>query len=187
MSKKDRLSLPVLIVAGILLLLSMTPLMVAAVRFSPAQSPTQTPSVVVIVAPNNSGATDINFAPANVLLVIGVNNTIILKNRGYCRSHYHVKFRGYISFRYRRHFRGDLIWSDNFHHTRNVPLSLPIPPFYHARHDHSSRRWKLIRHGSSLSLSKYLVSVWTVLLSAKELYERPASNFINYCYDLGIF
>jgi plastocyanin len=80
LSKKDRLSLPVLIVAGILLMLSMTPLMVAAVRFSPAQSPTQTPSVVVIVAPNNSGATDINFAPANVLLVIGVNNTIILKN-----------------------------------------------------------------------------------------------------------
>jgi len=61
-------------------MLSMTPLMVAALRVSPAQAPTQTPSIVVIVAPNNSGATNINFAPANVLLVVGVNNTIILKN-----------------------------------------------------------------------------------------------------------
>ena len=69
-----------LVVAGVLLTLSMTPLLVGAVRLSPVQAPTQTPNVVVIVAPNNSGAVEINFAPANVLLVIGVNNTIVLKN-----------------------------------------------------------------------------------------------------------
>ena len=58
----------------------MTSALVAAVHVSPVQVPTQASSVVVIVAPNNSGAVAINFAPANVLLVIGVNNTIILKN-----------------------------------------------------------------------------------------------------------
>ena len=58
----------------------MTPILVAAVRFSPLQAPTQSITTVVIVAPNNSGAVSINFAPANVMLVIGVNNTIILKN-----------------------------------------------------------------------------------------------------------
>jgi len=68
------------VVAGILLILSMTSALVAAVHVSPVQVPTQASSVVVIVAPNNSGAVAINFAPANVLLVIGVNNTIILKN-----------------------------------------------------------------------------------------------------------
>jgi len=69
-----------MIVAAILLMLSMTPMLVAAVQFSPVEAPTQSITTVVIVAPNNSGATNLNFVPANVLLVIGVNNTIILKN-----------------------------------------------------------------------------------------------------------
>jgi plastocyanin len=75
-----RVTLSGLVVAVVLLVLSVTTLTVAAIHVSPVEAPTGTPSVVVIVAPNNSGATDINFAPANVLLVIGVNNTIILKN-----------------------------------------------------------------------------------------------------------
>ena len=75
-----KLPVLLLLIAGFLLILSMTPLLVAAVQFNPAQAPTQSITTVVIVAPNNSGATNINFAPANVLLVIGVNNTIILKN-----------------------------------------------------------------------------------------------------------
>jgi len=75
-----RPELTALVVAAILLILSMTPMLVAAVHFSPVQGPTASSSVVVIVAPNNSGAVSINFAPANVLLVIGVNNTIVLNN-----------------------------------------------------------------------------------------------------------
>ncbi|HMK83450.1 MAG TPA: cupredoxin domain-containing protein [Candidatus Bathyarchaeia archaeon] len=75
-----RPELTALVVAAVLLILSMTPILVAAIHFNPVQAPTQAPSVVVIVAPNNSGVASINFAPANVLLVIGVNNTIIMKN-----------------------------------------------------------------------------------------------------------
>lgn len=75
-----RPELTALVVAAVLLVLSMTPMLVGAVRLSAVEAPTQSVTTVVIVAPNNSGATDINFAPANVLLVIGVNNTIILKN-----------------------------------------------------------------------------------------------------------
>jgi len=73
-------AIPAMIVAAILLALSMTPLTVAAVHFNSVQAPTTSSTIVVIVAPNNSGAVEINFEPANVLLVIGVNNTIILKN-----------------------------------------------------------------------------------------------------------
>ena len=75
-----RPGLTALVVAAVFLVLSMAPISVAAVHLNPVQTPVAAPSVVVIVAPNNSGAVSINFAPANVLLVIGVNNTIILKN-----------------------------------------------------------------------------------------------------------
>ncbi|HYW02215.1 MAG TPA: cupredoxin domain-containing protein [Candidatus Acidoferrum sp.] len=75
-----RHGLTALVVAAVFLVLSMSPMSVAAVHLDQVQTPVAAPSVVVIVAPNNSGAVSINFAPANVLLVIGVNNTIILKN-----------------------------------------------------------------------------------------------------------
>ena len=75
-----RPGLTALIVAVALVILSMGSMSVAAVHSNQVQTPAAAPSVVVIVAPNNSGAVEINFAPANVLLVIGVNNTIILKN-----------------------------------------------------------------------------------------------------------
>jgi plastocyanin len=37
-------------------------------------------NIVVIVAPAGSGVSLTNFSPSNVTLVIGVNNTIVLKN-----------------------------------------------------------------------------------------------------------
>jgi plastocyanin len=36
---------------------------------------------VTITAPAGSGISQINFAPPNIVLVIGVNNTIVLKNQ----------------------------------------------------------------------------------------------------------
>ena len=80
MSGRARPGLTALVVAAVFLVLSMAPMSVAAVHLNQVQTPVAAPSVVVIVAPNNSGAVSINFAPANVLLVIGINNTIILKN-----------------------------------------------------------------------------------------------------------
>jgi plastocyanin len=32
------------------------------------------------VAPSGAGISEINFAPANIVLVIGVNNTLVMKN-----------------------------------------------------------------------------------------------------------
>jgi plastocyanin len=34
----------------------------------------------VIIAPSGAGISEINFEPANIVLVIGVNNTLVLKN-----------------------------------------------------------------------------------------------------------
>lgn len=44
------------------------------------QNPPSAGGIVYIVAPAGSGASQVNFSPSNVLLVIGVNNTIVLKN-----------------------------------------------------------------------------------------------------------
>jgi len=55
----------------------------AAVAASPQNRVLQTSGsggVVYIVAPMGSGSNSANFSPSNVLLVIGVNNTIVLKN-----------------------------------------------------------------------------------------------------------
>ena len=45
-----------------------------------SSSPAIAGAIVTVIAPINSGVAKINFAPADFVLVIGVNNTIVLKN-----------------------------------------------------------------------------------------------------------
>jgi plastocyanin len=45
-----------------------------------SSSPAIAGKIVTVVAPLNAGVAAINFTPANLVLVIGVNNTIVLKN-----------------------------------------------------------------------------------------------------------
>jgi plastocyanin len=90
----NRPALAVLAIAGILIALSITTVLVVPglqPRLVPASSvggtaqPTQ-PSIpsagkiVTVIAPDGSGIRQINFEPVDLVLVIGVNNTIVLKN-----------------------------------------------------------------------------------------------------------
>lgn len=90
----NRPALAVLAVAGLLLALSITSVLVIPglqPRLIPIPStggegqPNPIPGgergrPVTIVAPKGSGINEINFAPSNFVLVIGVNNTMILRN-----------------------------------------------------------------------------------------------------------
>lgn len=91
----NRPALAALAIAGILIALSITSMLVIPglqprlVPIASAGGGTQPfpPSVgelgkpVTIIAPAGSGLNEINFAPYDFVLVIGVNNTIILKNQ----------------------------------------------------------------------------------------------------------
>jgi plastocyanin len=87
-------ALAVLGIAGILLALTITSMLVIPglqPRLIPVSTsggggpsgsgpPPPTGAIVTIIAPSGSGIAQINFSPANFVLVIGVNNTIVLKN-----------------------------------------------------------------------------------------------------------
>lgn len=93
-AKANRPALAVLSVAGILLAISITTVLLVPglqPRYITAPSPSSGPSSgpgpqalpgaqVFVVAPSGAGISEINFAPANIVLVIGVNNTLVLKN-----------------------------------------------------------------------------------------------------------
>ena len=88
-------ALAVLAIAGLLIAMSITSVLLVPglqPRLVPASSvggtaePTQPSTApagktVIIVAPSGSGINQINFSPPNIVLVIGVNNTIELKNQ----------------------------------------------------------------------------------------------------------
>lgn len=86
-------ALAVLSIAGLLIAISITSVLVIPVlqpRFVPASSvgggtaPPSTPAAgktVTIIAPSGSGISQINFSPPNIVLVIGFNNTVVLKNQ----------------------------------------------------------------------------------------------------------
>lgn len=90
----NRPALTILAIAGILIAMSITAVLVipgfqprliqvSSVGGSPSSgvsSPAIAGSIVTVVAPPNSGVAAINFAPANFVLVIGINNTIVMKN-----------------------------------------------------------------------------------------------------------
>jgi plastocyanin len=92
--KANRPALAVLSVAGILLAISITTVLLVPglqPRYVAAPPPGIGPSggpgpqalpgaQVFILAPSGAGISEINFAPANIVLVIGVNNTLVLKN-----------------------------------------------------------------------------------------------------------
>jgi len=92
----NRPALAILAIAGILIGMSIAAMLVIP-GFQPrlvqvssvgsgssngggSSSPAIAGVIVTVIAPINSGVAKINFAPANFVLVIGVNNTIILKN-----------------------------------------------------------------------------------------------------------
>ncbi len=92
----NRPALAILAIAGILIGMSIAAMLVIP-GFQPrlvqvssvgsgsssgggSSSPAIAGLIVTVIAPINSGVAKINFAPANFVLVIGVNNTIILKN-----------------------------------------------------------------------------------------------------------
>ena len=90
----SRPAIAVLCVAGFLLAISITSVLLIPglqPRYVAAPSPSSGPTVgvgpptpagvqVFIVAPSGAGISEVNFTPANVVLVIGVNNTVVLKN-----------------------------------------------------------------------------------------------------------
>ncbi len=95
--KANRPALAVLSLAGILLAISIAAVLLVPglqpryVASQPNVGPTGGPSggpgpqalpgaTVFIVAPAGAGISEINFAPANIVLVIGVNNTLVMKN-----------------------------------------------------------------------------------------------------------
>jgi len=89
-------ALAILAIAGILIAMSITAALLIPgfqPRFvsSPSVGSSSNPSsgssspaiagrIVTILAPLNAGVAAINFSPANFVLVIGINNTIVLKN-----------------------------------------------------------------------------------------------------------
>ncbi|HMK83444.1 MAG TPA: cupredoxin domain-containing protein [Candidatus Bathyarchaeia archaeon] len=87
-------ALTILAIAGILIAMSITAALVIP-GFQPrlvqvssvaggssggSSSPAIAGRIVTVIAPINSGVAAINFAPANFVLVIGINNTIVMKN-----------------------------------------------------------------------------------------------------------
>jgi plastocyanin len=92
--KANKRALAVVSVAGILLAISITSVLLVPglqPRYIAAPPPGGVPSggpgpemragaEVFIVAPSGSGIAQINFAPANIVLIIGFNNTLVLKN-----------------------------------------------------------------------------------------------------------
>ena len=96
--RANRPAIAALCIAGILLAISITSVLLIPglqPRYAAAPPPssgppsggttsggTQTPAgaTVFIVAPSGSGISELNFAPANIVLVIGVNNTLVMKN-----------------------------------------------------------------------------------------------------------
>ena len=91
----NRPALAILAIAGILIGMSIAAMLVipgfqprlvqvssvgGAASSGGSSSPAIAGSIVSIIAPINSGVAKINFAPANFVLVIGLNNTIVMKN-----------------------------------------------------------------------------------------------------------
>jgi plastocyanin len=84
-------ALAILAIAGLLIAISITSVLVIPglqPKFIPIPAggttqPSTTPAgqAVTIIAPIGSGINEINFAPHDFVLVIGVNNTIVLKNQ----------------------------------------------------------------------------------------------------------
>jgi plastocyanin len=92
--RANRPAIAVLCVAGLLLAISITSVLLIPglqPRYLAAPPPSSGPAAgvvpptpagvqVFIVAPSGAGISEVNFVPANVVLVIGVNNTVVLKN-----------------------------------------------------------------------------------------------------------
>jgi len=92
--KPNKPAVAVLCAAGILLAIAITTVLLVPglqqpFTAVPPPPPTgalgpgpqvQAGAEVFIVAPSGAGISEINFLPANVVLVIGVNNTLVLKN-----------------------------------------------------------------------------------------------------------
>jgi plastocyanin len=94
--RANRPAIAILCVAGVLLAISITTVLLIPglqPRYVTAPPPSSGPTsgvpssgvppagvTVFIVAPSGAGISEINFSPANVVLVIGVNNTLVMKN-----------------------------------------------------------------------------------------------------------
>lgn len=86
-------ALAVLAIAGILIAISITSVLVipglqprfisisSAGGTQPPTGPQEVGRAVSIIAPAGSGINQINFSPHDFVLVIGINNTIVLKNQ----------------------------------------------------------------------------------------------------------
>jgi plastocyanin len=90
----NRPALAILAIAGLLISMSIAAVLVIP-GFQPklvqvssvggssssgSSSPAIAGRIVTVIAPINAGVAAINFAPANFVLVIGINNTIVMKN-----------------------------------------------------------------------------------------------------------
>lgn len=94
--RANRPAIAILCVAGALLAISITTVLLIPglqPRYVTAPPPSSGPTsgvpssgappagaTVFIVAPSGAGISEVNFSPANVVLVIGVNNTLVMKN-----------------------------------------------------------------------------------------------------------
>jgi len=92
----NRPAIAILCIAGVLLALSITSVLLIPglqphyiAASPPSSGPTGVPPsgpqaptgiTAYVVAPSGAGISEINFTPANFVLVIGVNNTLVLKN-----------------------------------------------------------------------------------------------------------
>src|SRR5208337_1732326 len=86
-------ALAILAIAGLLIAISITSVLVipglqpkfipiaAAGTTQPSTTPAAAGQTVTIIAPLGSGINEVNFAPHDFVLVIGVNNTFVLKNQ----------------------------------------------------------------------------------------------------------
>jgi plastocyanin len=95
--RPNKPALAILAVVGIIIALSITAMLVVpglqphlvpvsqsgsaqGAQAPPTQAALVGATTVTMVAPAGAGINQVNFSPANVVLVIGVNNTIVLKN-----------------------------------------------------------------------------------------------------------
>ena len=81
--KSNKPNLTSLSLVGVLIIISVAAFLIVPAFGAPEVQQTATSSagsIVYIIAPAGSGSSLANFSPANVTLVIGVNNTIVLKN-----------------------------------------------------------------------------------------------------------